>query len=149
MDEFIPVSVKGVYVINTISGLTPMILITDEERNIMPIYVGMSEGISINLALNNEVTPRPITHDLMVNDIEGLGARLTDVFIDEIHDGTFYARLVIIYNGSTLEIDARPSDCISLAIRVNASIMICRSVFESSLITEDELEGMITLDSLL
>jgi len=63
-----------------------------------------------------------------------------DVFIDEIHDGTFYARLVLINNGSTLEIDARPSDCISLAIRVNASIMICRSVFESSLITEDELE---------
>ena len=73
MDEFIPVSVKGVYVINTINGLTPMILITDEERNIMPIYVGMSEGISINLALNNEVTPRPMTHDLMVNAIEGLG----------------------------------------------------------------------------
>jgi hypothetical protein len=149
MDEFIPVSVKGVYVINTINGLTPMILITDEERNIMPIYVGMSEGISINLALNNVVTPRPMTHDLMVNAIEGLGARITDVFIDEIHDGTFYARLVLINNGSTLEIDARPSDCISLAIRVNASIMICRSVFESSLITEDELEGMMTLDSLL
>ena len=135
--------------INTINGLTPMVLISDEEGKIMPIYVGMPEGISINSALNNEVTPRPMTHDLMVNAIEGLGARITDVFIDEIHDSTFYARLILIKNDSTIEIDARPSDCISLAIRTNASIMVCRSVFDSSLITEDELEGMMTLDSLL
>jgi bifunctional DNase/RNase len=149
MDDFIRAIVKGVYIVNTINGPTPMVLISDEERKIMPIYVGMPEGISINSALNNEVTPRPMTHDLMINSIESLGARISDVYIDEIQNGTYYARLALTYNGSVMEIDARPSDCISLAIRVDAPIKVRRSVFESSLITEDELEGIMTLNSFL
>lgn len=149
MDEFIPVEIDGVFMTGTIHGMTPLVIISNKEGKIMPIYVGMSEGVSINSALNNEVTPRPMTHDLMTTIIERLDARITEVFIDEIKDGVYYARLSLSYNGSTIEIDARPSDCISLAIRTGSPISVRRSVFESSEIHEDELEGMRTLDSML
>lgn len=149
MDDFIQVEVDGVFMTSTIHGLTPIVIISDKDGKIMPIYVGISEGVSINSALNDEVTPRPMTHDLMINIIDRLEAKINEVFIDEIKDGIYYARLCITYNGSTVEIDARPSDCISLAVRANSPIRIRRSVFEYSLIDEDEIEGMMTLDSML
>lgn len=134
---------------NTFHGLTPMVVITDEDNNIMPIYVGMSEGVSINSGLNNDITPRPMTHDLMTSIIQRLGARIKVIIIDEIKDGIYYARLNLSYNGSTIEVDARPSDCISLAVRTSAPINVRKSVFESSLINQEELEGMMTLDSFI
>lgn len=147
MNNFIPVDVMGVYMTNTLHGLTPVVMISNEEGMIMPIYVGMSEGVSINSAANNEVTPRPMTHDLMTSILERLEASISAVFIDEIKDGIYYARLTLDYDGTTIEIDARPSDCISLAVRTNAPIFVRHSVFHSSMIKEEEMEGMMTLDS--
>jgi hypothetical protein len=149
MDEFILANVKGVYIINTIHGPTPMVIISNEEEEIMPIYVGMAEGVSIHSALNNEVTQRPMTHDLMTTIIERLGATITGVQIDEIEDSIYYARLTLSYDGSSIDIDARPSDCISLAVRRDVPIKVRKSVFESSTISEDELNGSLTIDSFL
>ncbi len=149
MDEFILANVKGVYIINTIHGPTPMVIISNEEEEIMPIYVGMAEGVSIHSALNNEVTQRPMTHDLMTTIIERLGATITGVQIDEIEDSIYYARLTLSYDGSSIDIDARPSDCISLAVRRDVPIKVRKSVFESSTISEDDLNGSLTIDSFL
>ena len=149
MDEFILANVKGVYIINTVHGPTPMVIISNEEEEIMPIYVGMSEGVSIHSALNNEVTQRPMTHDLMTTIIERLGATITGVQIDEIEDSIYYARLTLSYDGSSIDIDARPSDCISLAVRRDVPIKVRKSVFESSTISEDDLDGSLTIDSFL
>ncbi len=149
MDEFILANVKGVYLTNTIHGPTPMVIISNEEEGIMPIYVGMAEGVSIHTGLNNEVTQRPMTHDLMMTIIERLGATITGVQIDEIQEGIYYARLTLSYDGSTIDIDARPSDCISLAVRRDVPIKVSKSVFESSTISEDDLDGSISIDSLL
>lgn len=133
----------------TLHGLTPLIIIANEEKKIMPIYVGMSEGVSINSALKKEVTPRPMTHDLMTTIIERLDASVNRILIDEIKDGIYYARLALAHNGVTIELDARPSDCISLAVRTDAPIMVRRSVFDASVIAEEELEDMLAIDSLL
>ena len=149
MDEFILVNVKGVYMTNTVHGPTPIVIISSEDEKIMPIYVGMTEGVSIHSALNNEVTQRPMTHDLMMTIIERLGATITNVQIDEIQDGIYYARLTLLYDGSSIDIDARPSDCISLAVRRDVPIKVSKSVFESSTISEDDLDGSQTIDSLL
>ncbi|MBC2699551.1 MAG: bifunctional nuclease family protein [ANME-2 cluster archaeon] len=149
MDEFILANVKGVYIINTVHGPTPMVIISNEEEEIMPIYVGMAEGVSIHSALNNEVTQRPMTHDLMTTIIERLGATITGVQIDEIEDSIYYARLTLSYDGSSIDIDARPSDCISLAVRRDVPIKVRKSVFESSTISEDDLDGSLTIDSFL
>ena len=149
MDEFIQVNVKGVYMTNTVHGPTPVVIISSEDEKMMPIYVGMTEGISIYSGLNNEVTQRPMSHDLMMTIIERLGATITGVQIDEIQDGIYYARLTLSYDGSTIDIDARPSDCISLAVRRNVPIRVRKSVFESSIISEDDLDGSVTIDSFL
>lgn len=149
MDEFILANVKGVYIINTVHGPTPMVIISNEEEEIMPIYVGMAEGVSIHSALDNEVTQRPMTHDLMTTIIERLGATITGVQIDEIEDSIYYARLTLSYDGSSIDIDARPSDCISLAVRRDVPIKVRKSVFESSTISEDDLDGSLTIDSFL
>ncbi len=134
---------------NTVHGPTPVVIISSEDGKIMPIYVGMAEGVSIHTGLNNEVTQRPMTHDLMMTIIERLGATITVVQIDEIQDGIYYARLTLSYDGSTIDIDARPSDCISLAVRQDVPIKVCKSVFESSIISEDDLDGSLTIDSFL
>ena len=149
MNDLISVNVKGVYMAHTLHGLTPLVIITSEDGKMMPIYVGMSEGVSINSALTNEITPRPMTHDLMTTIIDRFGATILDVIIDEIKDGIYYARLNLTHNNSTLEIDARPSDCISLAVRTESPIKVSRSVFDSSLIEEEELEDMMTLESFM
>jgi hypothetical protein len=149
MDDFILANVKGVYMTNTVHGPTPIVIISSEDEKIMPIYVGMTEGVSIHSALNNEVTQRPMTHDLMMTIIERLGATITAVRIDEIQNGIYYAQLTLSYDGSSIDIDARPSDCISLAVRRDVPIKVRRSVFESSTISEDDLDGSQTIDSLL
>jgi bifunctional DNase/RNase len=149
MDDFILANVKGVYMTNTVHGPTPVVIISSEDEEIMPIYVGMAEGVSIHSALNNEVTQRPMTHDLMMTIIERLGSTITCVQIDEINDGIYYARLTLLYDGSSIDIDARPSDCISLAVRRDVPIKVRRSVFESSTISEDDLDGSISIDSFL
>ncbi len=149
MDEFILANVKGVYIIDTVHGPTPMVIISNEGEEIMPIYVGMAEGVSIHSALNNEVTQRPMTHDLMTTIIERLGATITGVQIDEIEDSIYYARLTLSHDGSSIDIDARPSDCISLAVRRDVPIKVRKSVFESSTISEDDLDGSLTIDSFL
>ena len=149
MDEFILANVKGVYMTNTVHGPTPVVIISSEDGKIMPIYVGMAEGVSIHTGLNNEVTQRPMTHDLMMTIIERLGATITGVQIDEIQDGIYYARVTLLYDGSTMDIDARPSDCISLAVRRDVPIKVSKSVFESSTISEDDLDGSMTIDSFL
>lgn len=149
MDDFILAYVKGVYMTNTLHGPTPVVIISNEDEEIMPIYVGMAEGVSIHSALNNEVTQRPMTHDLMMTIIERLSSTVTGVQIDEIRDGIYYARLTLLYDGSSIDIDARPSDCISLAVRRNVPIKVRRSVFESSVISEDELDGSISIQTFL
>lgn len=149
MSNFIITTVKGVYMTNTIHGPTPLVIISSEDEKIMPIYVGMAEGVSIHTALNDEVTQRPMTHDLMMSIIEHLGATITGVQIDEIKDGIYYARLTLSFDGSSIDIDARPSDCISLAVRGDVPIKVSKSVFESSTISEDDLDGSISIDSFL
>jgi bifunctional DNase/RNase len=146
MDDFISVNVKGVYLTKSFYGRTPLVIISGEDGRIMPIYVGMSEAVSISTALNNEITPRPMTHDLMTTIIERLGASINDILIDEIKEGIYYARLILSFNGSILEIDARPSDCISLAVRTESPIKVHKSVYDLSVIQEDELDDL-TLSS--
>ncbi|NIA02930.1 MAG: bifunctional nuclease family protein, partial [Nitrospirae bacterium] len=90
MDDFIPVEVDGVFMISTIHGLTPIVIISNKDGKIMPMYVGMSEGISINSALNDEVTPRPMTHDLLVNLLNVMGIEVPKIEVSDIRNDTYY-----------------------------------------------------------
>lgn len=88
----------------------------------LPIIIGAFEAQSIAFAMEKVPTPRPLTHDLMKNILELLNAVANEVFINDLRDGTFFAR--IIFENPPLDVDARPSDAIALALRLNIPIYV-------------------------
>lgn len=101
----------------------------------LPIIIGAFEAQSIALEIEGIKPPRPLTHDLIKSIIDILGGDLMDVYINELRDGTFYARL----NLDTQEIDSRPSDAIALAVRFGVPIYVADKVMdEASFVSEGE-----------
>ncbi len=104
----------------------------------LPIWIGRPEADSIALALGKIATPRPLTHDLIKNVLEGLKTKVIRIVITEIVDNTYYAAIYVHKNGGEVSIDSRPSDAIAVAIRMNCPIFVEKSVIESK--NNDELE---------
>lgn len=103
----------------------------------LPIIIGAAEAQSIALEMEGIKPPRPLTHDLMKNIIAAFGAELTDIIIDELRDGTFYAKL----NLENQQIDSRPSDAIALAVRYGVQIYVAAGVMdEAAFVPEEEEE---------
>ena len=87
----------------------------DGDRQ-FPILIGIFEATSIHRRVRGETSPRPLTHDLVVSIVENLGAEFQDVVISELRDHTYYAKLRVRHEGELIEIDARPSDAIAVAV---------------------------------
>ena len=105
----------------------------------LPIIIGAFEAQAIAFELEKIQPPRPMTHDLLRDTFEALGAEVTDVVIDELRDGTFYAKVRFTSGGEEGQLDARPSDAIALAVRVEAPILVAPSVLdEAGLLSDDE-----------
>ncbi len=137
------VKVKGVYVAEALSGsAAPVVILEDEEGRIIPIFVGLSEAVSIHQALTGDVSPRPMTHDLFISVLESLNASIKGVLIDDLDAGVYYARLTLAGVQGESEIDARPSDCLALALRAKAPIRVKPTVVEASEIQRSEVEGL-------
>lgn len=102
----------------------------------LPIIIGASEAQSIALEMEGIKPPRPLTHDLMKNIIAAFGGELTDIVIDDLRDGTFYAKL----NIDTQMIDSRPSDAIALAVRYGVQIYVAATVMDEAAFVPDEEE---------
>ena len=110
-----------------------------------PIVISIFEATAISLKVKGIETPRPMTHDLLKNTIENLGAAVEKIFISNLTDNTFYARLFLKTknNNTTIEVDSRPSDAIAISLRVNSPILISDKVYEDGTIpteldSEDE-----------
>jgi bifunctional DNase/RNase len=136
-----PMDVVGVRV--EMPSNQPIVLLreVDGERY-LPIWIGAVEATAIAFAQQGVVPARPLTHDLMRDLLEALGHRLTEVRITELTDGVFYAVLVL---DGTLEVSARPSDAIALALRTGTSIVAADEVLADAGIAvpdeqEDEVE---------
>jgi len=142
MSDTVTVTVKGVYMMSSPSGAAPVVMLGYKDA-MLPIYIGISEAISINSALQNETPPRPMTHDLVVSLLESLNARIDGVIIDDLDDGIYYARLIIKMDGCKKELDARPSDCIALALRSGAEILVKKSVIDAAAMSKDEIKHSI------
>lgn len=125
---------------------SPVILLKDRESDmVVPVWIGNPEATAIAIELQNKTFPRPLTHDLLKEAIIALGGELEKVIIDHIQDGTYYATIFIQDSeGNVQELDARPSDSVALALRMNIQIYISDEVFEASAIelplAEDEEE---------
>ena len=141
------VTIKGVYLIEKAPGPVPIVLLEDDAKRMMPIYIGISEAISINSALNHEIPPRPMTHDLFVSLLSRLDSKVEDILIDELNEGVYYARISVSMGEKHFELDARPSDCIAIALRCGAPIRIRDSVLSEALISKEELQNVIPLES--
>ena len=87
-----------------------------EGTRAFPILIGLFEATSIDRRVKGYASPRPLTHDLLVSTVEQLGAEFQDVVITELRDHTYYARLRVRHEGELVEIDARPSDAIAVAV---------------------------------
>ncbi|MFO0794457.1 MAG: bifunctional nuclease family protein [Candidatus Brocadiaceae bacterium] len=101
----------------------------DGQRT-FPIVIGLHEAWAIDRAVKGITTPRPLTHDLIGNIIEGLNAGIVKIEINDLRNNTFYAKIILQRNGSLVEIDSRPSDAIALAMQKNTPIFVARNILE-------------------
>jgi len=140
--------VFGVYAAPGVFGITPVVVLRAEDGRILPIYIGISEAVAIHSALKNEIPPRPMTHDLLVEVIRRLDAKVERIIIDDLVDNTFYARLILKREDREIEIDARPSDSIAVAVRLGVPIYIDESVLDEAY--KDELpEDFVDFDQVI
>jgi len=100
-----------------------------------PIVIGIFEAWAIDRRVRDRKTPRPMTHDLMAALVEALGAKLERVLVSDLRNNTFYAKLVFSRGGTgaPVEVDARPSDAIALAVHLDAPIFVEDRVIETVL----------------
>ncbi|MDA0988303.1 MAG: bifunctional nuclease family protein [Chloroflexi bacterium] len=98
----------------------------------LPIWIGPGEADSIAVKLQDVSVPRPLTHDLLNLVITTLGGTVTHVLVSDLQNDTFYAKITIQLNGSSFEVDSRPSDAIALAVRVKVPIYVEDAVMEKA-----------------
>jgi len=107
----------------------PILILKDTSEDVIfPIWIGAMEAMSISMALNKVAVPRPMTHDLILNILEKLATGLEAVEIVSIHEGTYYAELVLRSGETERRVDCRPSDSIALALRAEVPIRVARDV---------------------
>ncbi len=121
--------------------LTRIIISENQEQQVIylkevngersfPIVIGIFEATSIDRRVRGQSSPRPLTHDLLAHSIEALGGELQDVVISELKQHTYFAKLRIKHEGEMLEVDARPSDAIAVAVTVDAPIYVSDEVLD-------------------
>ncbi len=107
----------------------------------LPIIIGAFEAQAIALEIEGIKPPRPLTHDLLKQVIDNLGATVIEVIIDELRENTFYAKILLEVSTLSNEIDSRPSDAIALAVRAQAPIYVAEKVMQAAaFIPSDEAE---------
>jgi uncharacterized protein len=108
----------------------PIVLLREAEgERYLPIWIGAVEATAIAFAQQGVVPPRPLTHDLLKDVLDATGNALAEVQITEVNDGVFYATLVL---GSGVEVSARPSDSIALALRTGTRIVCAEEILDDA-----------------
>ncbi|MDX8152474.1 bifunctional nuclease family protein [Patulibacter brassicae] len=116
-------------------GKQPIVLLKCVQSNrFLPIWIGHPEAAAILMRLQGASTPRPMTHDLMVDVLGEFDVKCVQVAVTELRDNTFYATITLEQNGREVEIDSRPSDALAFAVRCGAPIFAADDVVEESAI---------------
>ena len=103
---------------------------SEGKSRVVPICVGPHEALSLGAVLEGARFTRPMTHDLMLDALTNLDARIDHTLINDVKDGTFYARLCLSQHGRLIDLDSRPSDAVALALRQGCPIYIDENVLE-------------------
>lgn len=144
--ELIKVDIIGLSTSPSSGGAYALVLGEIEGNRRLPIIIGAFEAQAIALELEKIQPPRPMTHDLLRDTFDAVGGEVLDVVIDELRDGTFFAKIRYINGGEEGQLDARPSDAVALAVRVDAPIFVAPGVLDEAGIPTDE-EGVSALAS--
>jgi bifunctional DNase/RNase len=115
-----------------------VVLKEEDMERYLAIWIGPYEADAITIKLQDVEIARPLTHDLLQQSIDRLGAKVSHILVNDLHDDTFYARVVMDRDGERIELDSRPSDAIALAVRVQSPIFVAESVMERAAVTPDE-----------
>lgn len=136
--NLIQVDVIGLFDSPTNGGACALVLGEVGGKRRLPIIIGMFEGQAIDLEMKQIQPPRPLTHDLLRDAFAKMGGEILDVVIHALQDGTFFAKIRFMHEGEEKALDARPSDAVALAVRVEAAIFVESSVLDDAGIpTED------------
>ncbi|MEX0979571.1 MAG: bifunctional nuclease family protein [Gemmatimonadota bacterium] len=124
---------------------TPVVILQEEDgERVLPIWIGPGEASAIAMQLADMKFSRPLTHDLLVSIMGGLGGNLQRVLITGVVDNTYYAELIIQRGESVISVDARPSDSIAVALRSDAEIFAQDELLERASIEVAEEETVVT-----
>ena len=118
-----------------------VILKEKEADRYLPIWIGPAEADAIAVKLQDLSVPRPLTHDLLRTIIDTLGGSIQHILVSDLQNDTFYARITIQANGTTQDIDCRPSDAVALAVRAQVPIYVDESVLDKAGILLDKETG--------
>lgn len=112
---------------------SPIVILKDlSSDSMLPIWIGVCEANAIAMEMEKAVAQRPMTHDLMKNIMDQLGARVDKVVISDLVENTFYSVIVLSSDGKRILIDARPSDAIAVALRTDSPIFVSEHVMRNS-----------------
>jgi bifunctional DNase/RNase len=119
---------------------TPIVLLREKtgERRLLPIFIGGPEATAIALALDKVETPRPMTHDLLKDLLDEVGAHVDRVVVTDLNEGTFYAEIHLSTDGKAKHVSSRPSDAVALAVRAGTPIFAEESVLDEVAYTVNE-----------
>lgn len=144
-DQNIAVSVENVLM----SSQGPIVMLAPKDATganadrVLPIFIDQTQALNIQLALEGQLSPRPMTHDLFSQVLNELGAIVEKVVIEELAQSTFYASLYVQVEkgdkGQVKRFDARPSDCIALAVRAGAPIEATRKLLDQASIPRKDV----------
>lgn len=136
----IEVKINGLFL--TQSQASGVILKELDGDRTLPIIIGEYEAQSIALGLENITPPRPITHDLVLNILETLDAQIERIIISDLRNNTYYAIIQLRRRSELLEIDARPSDALALAVRQRVQIFVEEDVMRKGAYSADEFQDV-------
>ncbi len=145
--DFVQVDIIGLSTSPSSGGAYALVLGEVDGNRRLPIIIGAFEAQAIALELEKIQPPRPMTHDLIRNLFDAVDADVTDVVIDELREGTFFAKIRYEIAGESGQLDARPSDAVALGVRVGSPILVAVSVLEEAGIPTEEVDELATIET--
>ena len=136
--DYIQVDIIGLSTSPSSGGAYALVLGEVSGNRRLPIIIGAFEAQAIALELEKIQPPRPMTHDLLRNLFDSLGAEVTDVVIDDLREGTFFAKVRYVFEDEEAQLDARPSDAVALAVRTDAPLFVAAAVLDEAGIPADD-----------
>jgi len=141
LPAFIEMEVKGVRL--DAIGQNPVVILSDKDgKKALPIWIGLLEANAVNKELNHITSPRPMTHDLLHSILTQTQVKVKEVKIVDLKENTYYATLSLTLNKGSIEVDARPSDAIIIALKSKAPIFVSTKIIEDQGISITKKEGL-------